>query len=50
MGFFKRMWKKAAGAVKRMKSAFDKEGSYTGSPDERANGRDEKPEQDADDL
>lgn len=50
MDLFKRMWKKATGAVKRMKSKFDKEGSYTGTPEDPLNGTDETPEQDADDL
>ena len=50
MGFFKKMWRKATGAVKRMKSKFDKDGAYTGSPDDEIARTDDLPEQDVDDL
>ena len=43
----KKIWGKAKSAVRQMKSKFDKEGSYTGSPDTE---KDSRPEQDADDL
>ena len=45
MGLIKKTWKKAKDALSKMKSKFDKQGSYTGTPDQ---GR--RPEQDADDL
>ena len=45
MGFLKKTWKKAKDALCKMKSKFDRNGSYTGTPEE---GR--RPEQDADDL
>ncbi len=48
MGFFRKMWGKAKEAVQRMKSKFDKEGSYTGSLESPKESK--RPEQDADDL
>ncbi len=45
MGLLKKAWQKAKTAFGKMKSKFDKQGAYTGTPDE---GR--RPEQDADDL
>ena len=45
MGLLKKTWQKAKAAFSKVKSKFDKQGSYTGTPDE---GR--RPEQDADDL
>lgn len=50
MGFLKRLWRKATGAAKKMKSKFDKCGSYTGTLDDEISQADDKPEQDADDL
>ena len=50
MGVLKKILTKAKTVFRRMKSAFDKGGSYTGSPDDPASREDEKPEQDADDL
>ena len=48
MGVLKKILTKAKTVFRRMKSAFDKGGSYTGSPEEPSSN--EKPEQDADDL
>ena len=47
MTLLKRLAKKAKVAIRKMKSAFDKCGSYTGTSDQAGG---EKPEQDADDL
>ena len=54
MGFLKNMMRKAKTTFRKMKSKFDKNGSYTGSPDDTGTAhrsRDaEMPEQDVDDL
>ena len=47
MRFLSKIFKKAKGAFQKMKSKFDKQGSYTGTPDDE---QDDRPEQDADDL
>ena len=46
MRLLKKLAQKTKSVFRKMKSAFDKSGSYTGTPDE---GNDQ-PEQDADDL
>ena len=46
MKLFRTAARKVKGFVSFLKSKFDKEGSYTGTPDEDG----KKPEQDADDL
>ena len=48
MRLLKKLCDKVKGAVRLMKSKFDKLGSYTGSADDKTRG--ERPEQDADDL
>ena len=48
MRLLKKMCAKVKGAFRRMKSKFDTMGSYTGSAEDTT--RDERPEQDADDL
>ena len=45
MGFLKNAFRKAKGAIEKMKSRFDRQGSYTGTPEKGT-----QPEQDADDL
>ena len=45
MDFLKKALSKAKGAIDRMKSRFDRQGSYTGTPE-----KGKQPEQDADDL
>ena len=47
MRFLSKMMKKVKNAFCKMKSKFDKCGSYTGTPDEEGS---ERPQQDADDL
>ena len=46
--FLKKLKQKARKAVAVMKSKFDREGSYTGTPEDGAKGN--APQQDADDL
>ena len=46
MGFIEKTFEKAKGAIERIKSKFDKQGAYTGSPSDGT----DVPEQDADDL
>ncbi|MCR4725996.1 MAG: hypothetical protein K5753_02115 [Clostridia bacterium] len=46
MGFFEKTFAKAKNALGRIKSKFDKGGSYTGAPSDGTS----EPEQDADDL
>jgi len=48
MRFLKKLVKKAKTAYGKMKSRFDEEGSYTGTPNGEDRGA--KPQQDADDL
>ena len=48
MNFLKKILKSAKKAVHQMKSTFDNDGSYTGTPEPPS--EDKKPEQDADDL
>ena len=53
MGFFGKMMKGVKNTFRKMKSKFDKGGSYTGSPDDPAKAdpvKGDMPEQDADDL
>ena len=54
MRFLKNMVHKAKKTFRKMKSKFDKGGSYTGTPDDpdttRPSEAAEMPEQDADDL
>lgn len=45
MDFFKKAIRTAKSAIDKMKSRFDRLGSYTGSPE-----KGQSPEQDADDL
>ena len=47
MKLFRKMLSKASDAFRKMKSHFDKNGSYTGSPDDDSESH---PEQDVDDL
>jgi len=47
MKLFRELKDKVEGLVRKMKSKFDKGGSYTGSPDSQT---EQKPQQDADDL
>ena len=47
MRFLSKILNKAKGAFQKMKSKFDKQGAYTGTPDAP---EDDRPEQDADDL
>lgn len=48
MNFLKKIARKAKTVMRQMKSTFDKQGSYTGSPEHPSDSQ--KPEQDADDL
>ncbi len=46
MGILGKAFRKAKSAIERVKSKFDKQGSYTGTPSDGTS----SPEQDADDL